>query len=101
MTQGHKKVKTFPSTNSQERTKTGLYSSEIVFGFKPKILTMFNLSSTTKGFGNLNPTQRSPCQYFPKHTHADQIDQAPQTKRLQKVTFAHWFLYREKTHSDV
>ena len=32
------------------------------------------------------------------HTHTDH---QPQIKKLQKGTFAHWFVNREKIHSEV
>ena len=62
---------------------------------------MFNLSSTTDSFGNCKPTENSPCNSLPKHTHTDHLGHHPQIKKLQKGTFVHWFLNREKIHSEV
>ena len=62
---------------------------------------MFNLSSTTDGLGNCKPTENSPCNSLPNQTHTDHLGHHPQIKKLQKGTFAHWFLNGEKTHSEV
>ena len=64
----------------------------------PKKPIMFNLSSTTDSFGNCKASPNSPCNSFPKHTHTGHH---PQIKKLQKGTFPHWFLNREKIHSEV
>ena len=61
---------------------------------------MFNLSSTTDSFGNCKPSEHSLSNYLPKHTHTDPLGHHPQIKNLQKGTFANWFLYREKIHSE-
>ena len=74
---------------------------ELVFGQKPKKPIMFNLSSTTDSLGNCKPTDKSPCISFPGHTHTDHLGHYPQIKKLQNGTFAHWFLNREKIHSEV
>ena len=96
------KVKVFPfAFNSQVRTNKNLSPYELVFGQKPRKTIMFNLSSTTDSLGNCNPTEKSPCIALPNHTHADYLGHYPQIKKLQKGTFAHWFLNREKIHSDV
>ena len=62
---------------------------------------MFNLSSTTDSFENGKPTENSPCNSLPNHTNTDHLGHHPQIKKLQKGTFAHWFLNREKIHSEV
>ena len=62
---------------------------------------MFNLSSTTDSLGNCKPTEKSPCNSLTNHTHTDHLGHHPQIKNLQKGTFAHWFLNREKMHSEV
>ena len=96
------KVKVFPfAFSSQVRTNINRSPYEIVFGLKPKKPIMFNLSCTKYNFGNCNQTQNSPCLSLPKHTHTDHLGLQPQTKKLQKGTFAHWFLNREKIHSEV
>ena len=61
---------------------------------KPKKAIIFNLSSTTDIFGNCKPTEHSPCNSLPKHTHTDHLGHHPQIKKLQKGTFAHCFLNR-------
>ena len=96
------KVKVFPfEFNSQVRTKMNLSPYELVFGHKPKKLITFNLSSTTDSFGNCKPSEHSPCNSFPKHTHTDHLGHRPQNKKFQKGTVAHWFLNRDKIHSEV
>ena len=62
---------------------------------------MFNLSSTRDSTVNCKPSPNSPCNSFPKHTHADHLDHHPPIKKIQKRTFAHWFLNREKIQSEV
>ena len=61
---------------------------------------MFNLSSTTDSYGNCKPSPNSPCSSFPKHTQTDYLGHHPKIKKLQKWTFANWFLNREKIHSQ-
>ena len=74
---------------------------ELVFGQKPMKPVMFNLSSTSDSFGNCKPTESSPCIFLSDHTHTDLLGHYPQMKKEQKGTFAHWFLNREKIHSEV
>ena len=74
---------------------------ELVFGHKPKKPIMFNLSSTTDSFGNWKPSEHSLCNSFPQHTDTDHPGHHPQIKKLQKGTFANWFLNRAKIHSEV
>ena len=96
------KVKVFPfAFNSQVRTKMNLSPYELVFGQNPKKTIMFNLSWTTDSFGNFKPTDSSPCLSLQQHKHTDHIGHHSQIKKLQKGTFAHWFLNREKIHSEV
>ena len=96
------KVKVFPfAFNSQVQTNMNLSPYELVFGQKPKKPIMFNLSSTTDSLGNCKPTKNSPCNSLPSHTHTDHLGHHPQIKKLQKGTIAHWFLNREKIHSEV
>ena len=78
-----------------------LSSYEVVFGQKLKKPIMFNLSSTTDSLGNCKPTENSLCISLPNHTHTDHLGHNQQIKKLQKGTFAHWFLNREKIHSEV
>ena len=96
------KVKVFPfAFNSQVRTSMNLSHYELVFAQKPKGPIMFNLSCTTDSFGNCKPTDSSPRLSLPQHTHTDHLGHHPQIKKLQKGTFEHWFLSREKIHSEV
>ena len=73
---------------------------ELVFGQKLKRPAMFNLSSTTDSFGNCKTSLNLPCNSLPKHTHTDQLCHHTQIQKLQKEIFAHWFLNREKIHSE-
>ena len=74
---------------------------ELVIGQKPMKPIIFNLSSTTDSLGICKPTEDSPCSSLPQHTHTDHLGDHPQIKKLQKGTFALWFLNREKLHSEV
>ena len=74
---------------------------EIEFGQKPKRPIMFNLSFTTDSFRKCKNSPNSPCNSLPKQTHTDHLGHHPQVKKLQKGPFAHWFLNREKIHSEV
>ena len=97
-----KKVKTFPfQFNSQVRTNLNLSPYEIVFVIKPKRPIMFDLSSATNSFGKCKPSQDSPFHSFQKHKHTNHLEQHSQIKKLQKGIFAHWFLNRQKIHSEV
>ena len=62
---------------------------------------MLNLSSTTDSLGNCKPTENSPCNSLPNHTNTDHLGHHLQFKKLQKKTFAHWFLNRGKIHSEI
>ena len=73
---------------------------EHVFVQKPKTPMMVNPSSTTDSFGYCKPSPNSPFNSFPKHTHTEHLGHHQQIKKLQKGTFAHWFLNREKLHSE-
>ena len=74
---------------------------ELVFGQKPKQPIMFHLSSTTDSSGNCKPSSESTCNSIPTHTHTDHLGHHPQIRKLQKGTYVHWFLNREKVHSEV
>ena len=96
------KVKIFPfAFNSQVRTSMNLSPLEIVFGQKPNKPVMFNLSSTTDKFGNCETSPNLPCNCFPKHTHSEHLGHHQRIKKLQKGTFSHWFLNREKIYPEV
>ena len=96
------RVKVFPfAFNSQVRTNMNLSPYEIVFGQNPKKPIMFNLSSTTDSLRNCTHTENSTRNSLPNHSHTDHLGHHPQIKKLQKGIFAHWFLNREKIHSEV
>ena len=78
-----------------------LLPNELVFGQKPKKPIMFNLSTTKNSLGNCKPRENSPCNSIPNHTHTDHLAHRTHYKKLQKETFAHWFLNREKIHSEI
>ena len=70
---------------------------ELVFSqSKTKKPIMVNRSSTTDSLGNCKPTQKSPCNSLPNHTHDDQLGHQPQMKKLQKETFAQNYLNQNK-----
>ena len=71
---------------------------DLVFGHKPKKPIIFNLSSNTDKFGSCKPSEHSPCNSFPQHTHTDHLGHHPQIKKFQNGTFAHWFPNCEKIH---
>ena len=73
---------------------------ELVFDQKLKRTIKFNLSSTRDSFDICKPSPDSPCDSLPKHTHSEFLGHHPQIKNLQKGTFTHWFLNREKIHSE-
>ena len=91
------KAKLFPfAFNSQVRTDMNLRPYEIVFGQNTKKLIMINLSLNTNSLGNFKPIDNSPCNSLPNDTHTDHLGHHPQIKKIQKGTFAHWFL----NHTD-
>ena len=73
---------------------------KLYFGQKPKKPIVFNLSSTADRFGNCKSSSNSSCYSFPKQTRTDHLGHHQIIKKLQKGSFAHWFLKSEKTHSD-
>ena len=62
---------------------------------------MLNLSSTTDSFGNCKPSPNSPCNFFPNIQTLTILIIILKLKKLQKGTFAHSFLNREKIYSEV
>ena len=74
---------------------------ELVFRQKPKRPIRFILSFTTDSFGNCKPSSSAPRIFSPKHSHTDHLGHHPQIKKNTEKTFAHWFLNREKIHSEV
>ena len=47
-----------------------------------------------------NPTETSACNTQPAHTHLEKQFDHPKIAKLQKGTFAKWFLEKEKHHND-
>ena len=96
------KVKIFPfAVNSKVRTNMNLSLYELVFGQKPKKPIIFNLSSTTDSLGNCKLTENSPCNLLPNYKNTEHLGHHPKIKKLQKGTFVHWVLNREKIQSEV
>ena len=50
--------------------------------------------------GNCNPTKKSACNTQPAHTHLEKQFRNPKIAKLQKGTFAKWFLDKEKHYND-
>ena len=47
-----------------------------------------------------NPTETSACNTQPTHTHLEKQFNHPKIAKLQKGTFAKWFLDKEKLYND-
>ena len=73
---------------------------EVVFNQRPRKPTKIKLGTTTDEMGNCNPTETSACNTQPAHTHLEKQFSHPKTARLQKGTFAEWFLDKEKNYND-
>ena len=50
--------------------------------------------------GNCNPSDKSACNTQPTHTHLENHFSHPKIAKLQKGTFAKWFLDKEKHYND-
>ena len=50
--------------------------------------------------GNCNPSNKSACNTQPTHTHLENHFSHPKIAKLQKETFAKWFLDKEKHYND-
>ena len=73
---------------------------EVVFNQKPRKPTKIKLGTTTDEMGNCNPTETSACNTQPAHTHLEKQFSHPKIAKLQKRTFAKWFLDKEKHYND-
>ena len=73
---------------------------EVVFNQKPSKPTKIKLTTTTDEMGNCNPTETSACNTQPAHTHPEKQFNHPKIAKLQKGTFAKWFLDKEKHYND-
>ena len=96
-----RKAKFFPyAYNTQYQTRLGMSPYEVVFNQKPRKPTKIKLGTTTDKMGNCNPTEKSACNTQPQHTHLEKQFSHPKIAKLQKGTFAKWFLDKEKHYND-
>ena len=88
-----RKAKFFPyAYNTQYQNRLGMSSYEVVFNQNPRKPTQVKLGTTTDELGNCNPSDKSICKTQPTHTHLEQQFNHPKLAKLQKGTFAKWFL---------
>ena len=73
---------------------------EVIFKQKPRKPTKTKLGTTTDEMGNWSPTETSACKTQPTHTHLAKQFSHPKIAKLQKRTFAKWFLDKEKHYND-
>ena len=73
---------------------------EVVFNQKPRKPTKIKLGTTTDEMGNCNLRETIACNTQPAHTHLEKQFSHPKIARLQKGTFAKWFLDKEKHYND-
>ena len=73
---------------------------EVVFNQKPRKSTKIKLGSTTDEMENCNPREKSACNTQLAHTHLEKQFNHPKIAKLQKRTFAKWFLDKERHCSD-
>ena len=52
--------------------------------------------NSTDEMRNCNPTEKSACNTQPAHTHLEKKFNHPKIAKLQKGTFAKWFLDKER-----
>ena len=73
---------------------------EVVFNHRRRKQTKIKLGSTTDETGNCNPTEKSACNTQPAHSHLEKQFNQPKIEKLQKGTFAKWFLDKERHYND-
>ena len=73
---------------------------EVVFNQKPRKPTKIKLGTTAYEMRNCNPTETSACNTQPTHTFLEKQLSHPKIAKLQKGTFAKWFLDKEKHYND-
>ena len=73
---------------------------EVVFNQKPRKLIQVKLGTTADELGNCIPSDKSICKTQPTHTHLEQQFNHPKLSKLQKGTFAKWFLDKEKQFNE-
>ena len=96
-----RKAKFFPyAYNTQYQTRLGMSPYEVVFDQKPRKPTKKNLGTTTDEMGNCKTTETSACNTQPTHTHLEKQFSHPKIAKLQKGTFAKWFLNKEKHYNE-
>ena len=97
-----RKAKFFPyAYNTQYQTRLGMSPYEVVFKQESRKTTKKKLGSTTDEMGNCNPTEKSACNTQPAHTHLEKQFSHPNIAKLQKGTFAKWFLDKEKHYIHI
>ena len=88
-----RKAKFFPyAYNTQYQNRLGMSPYEVVFNQKPRKATQVKLGTTTGELGKCNPSYKSICKTQPTYTHLEQEFNHPKLAKLQKGTFAKWFL---------
>ena len=88
-----RKAKFFPyAYNTQYQTRLGISPYKVVFNQKPRKPTKLKLGTTTDGIGSCKPTDTSACNTQPTHTHLEKQFSHPKIAKLQRGTYAKWFL---------
>ena len=96
-----RKAKFFPyAYNTQYQTRLSMSPYEVVFNQKPRKPTKIKLGTTTDEMGNCNPSEKRACNTQPANTHLEKQFSHPKIAKLQKGTFAKWFLDKEKHYND-
>ena len=96
-----RKAKFFPyAYNTQYQTRLGMSPYEVVFNQKPRKPKKIKLGSTTDEMGKCNPTEKSACNTQPAPTHLEKQFNHTKIAKLQKGTFAKWFLDKEINYND-
>ena len=73
---------------------------EVVFNQKPRKPTKIKLGTTRDEMGNCNPTETIACNTQATHAHLEKQFSHPKIAKLQKGTFAKWFLDKEKHYNE-
>ena len=73
---------------------------EVVFNQKPRKPTKIKLGTTTDEMGFCNPTEKRAYNSQPAPTYLEKQFSHPKIAKLQKGTFAKWFLDKEKHYND-
>ena len=73
---------------------------EVVFNQKPRKPTKIKLGTTTDEMGNCKQRETSACKTQTAHTHLEELFSHPKIAKLQKRTFAKWFLDKEKHYNE-